>query len=85
MGENLEAEVFPGRASRSYCIGLRNAALEIFLAQTFCMEAKERVKKRVNNIWNGNLANGDQNRIELARETFTSGQYFPEHPLARNF
>lgn len=73
------------RASRSYCIGLRNAEMELLVATTFCIKAKERVRERVAKIWQGRFNTGDQNKKILADIVARSNGYCLEHPLARNF
>nr|KAG5700843.1 hypothetical protein BaRGS_024229 [Batillaria attramentaria] len=41
------------RASRSYCIGLRNAEHEVMLAKTFCYEANRRVQTNMQELAKG--------------------------------
>lgn len=76
---------FLGRASRSYCIGLRHAEYEMLLANLFCAKAADRVRNKVRHIVDGSLANGDETARTIASEVFKWGKYFPEHPLSRNF
>ncbi|KAG8236346.1 hypothetical protein J437_LFUL010480, partial [Ladona fulva] len=71
------------RASRSYCIGLRNAAEEILLASTFCFDAHRRVKDNANSIVDGPAYNNDENYKKVAAKVFESHGYFAEHPLTR--
>lgn len=74
-----------GRASRSYCIGLRHAEMEILIATTFCVKARDRVRERVSKIWQGRFNTGDQSKKLLADIITKWNRYCLEHPLARNF
>lgn len=74
-----------GRASRSYCIGLRNADMELIVTTTFCIKAKERVRDRVAKIWQGRFNTGDQNKKILADIVGRQNGYCFEHPLTRNY
>lgn len=74
-----------GRASRSYCIGLRHAAVELMVAATFCRKARERVKQNVLRIAEGKYNTADQNKKVIAETVANCNGYFLEHPLARNF
>lgn len=74
-----------GRASRAYCIGLRNAHLELLMAITFSIKAKERVRQNVLKIDRGRYNTGDQNKKILADTVAQTNGYCLEHPLARNF
>lgn len=74
-----------GRASRSYCIGLRHSEAEIIIATTFCTRARNRVWKNVNDILEGRYNTADQNKRMLAEMVAKWNGYFFEHPLARNF
>lgn len=74
-----------GRASRSYCIGLQNAEYEMLLATAYCINAMERVKYKVKQIYDGSYATNDDNCRKIARRVFHFKKYFPEHPLTRNF
>ncbi|PVD25321.1 hypothetical protein C0Q70_15821 [Pomacea canaliculata] len=74
-----------GRASRSYCIGLRNADHEVMLAKTFCYEANQRIVHRVEELDKGSAHNMDENYRQIADTIFKNGGYAAEHPLARNW
>lgn len=73
------------RASRSYCIGLRHANIEILMATTFCVKAKERVRQNVLRIWEGKYNTGDESKKVVTDTAAQWNGYFLEHPLARNF
>lgn len=74
-----------GRASRSYCIGLRHADMELMAATSFCMKAKERVRQNVQRIYRGPYTTEDQSKQAIADNAAKWNGYFLEHPLARNF
>ncbi|XP_046403316.1 complex I assembly factor ACAD9, mitochondrial-like isoform X2 [Ischnura elegans] len=73
------------RASRAYCIGLRNADYEIILATTICQDASRRVKDTILEIERGDYYSSDYNYKKIAEKIFESHGYFAEHPLTRNF
>ncbi|XP_018320127.1 acyl-CoA dehydrogenase family member 9, mitochondrial [Agrilus planipennis] len=73
------------RSSRSYCIGLRNAEIEMFLTVAFCMDARSIIKENVNQIFSGRYATRDEFYEKAAKCVFHTGKYFAEHPLARNY
>lgn len=73
------------RASRAYCIGLRNADYEMLIANAFCLDATEKIKQLTKEIENGEYLSNDNNLAKIAKQTFKSKGYFSEHPLTRNF
>nr|XP_053642557.1 complex I assembly factor ACAD9, mitochondrial-like [Cherax quadricarinatus] len=73
------------RASRSYCIGIRNSAHEMQLAMMFCEEAAARIKKRVKDIENGPFINSDSTYMKIADTLIENKGYAAEHPLTRVF
>ncbi|KAK7102634.1 complex I assembly factor ACAD9, mitochondrial-like [Littorina saxatilis] len=73
------------RASRSYCIGLRNVDHEVMLARTFCQEAYQRVENNLKNIALGPTKNMDDNYRQIADTIFKNGGFAAEHALARNW
>lgn len=77
--------MFLARSSRSYCIGLPNAAMELTLAMTFCNTAVERVKNNINKLYLGYYHTNDQSYRTISKKVFKYKEYFPSHPLARNF
>lgn len=76
-----------GRASRSLCIGLRNADHEILLTRSFCYEAEQRIKRNIYELTPAKYAQreiDDTNR-QIAETIFKCGGYAAQHPLARNW
>jgi acyl-CoA dehydrogenase family member 9 len=73
------------RASRSYCIGLRNADQEIHLAQCFCCIAGKRVKEIAVAIDNGEYGTSEHTFKTIGQQLIESKDYHLEHPTARNF
>ncbi|XP_044259371.1 complex I assembly factor ACAD9, mitochondrial [Tribolium madens] len=73
------------RSSRSYCIGLQHADYEMVLANAFTFGALERVKSNLNKIIDGAISTNDENYRVVAKRLFELKQYYPVHPLTRNF
>lgn len=73
------------RASRSYCIGLRNADQEIHLANVFCFESADRVKRIAKDIDNGEYATSEHTFKIIGEKLIETGEYHLEHPTTRNF
>lgn len=73
------------RASRAYCIGLKNAQHEILLAATFCEEATTRIKVLVKAIEDGPANNNDNVHIKISDALVENRGYMAEHPLTRTF
>ncbi|KAF4533144.1 hypothetical protein B566_EDAN007955 [Ephemera danica] len=73
------------RASRSYCIGLRNAEHELVLATTFCQDALNRIKINIKEIELGSGGTQDVSYKKIADKIFECNGYCAEHPLTRNF
>ncbi|XP_062550301.1 complex I assembly factor ACAD9, mitochondrial [Armigeres subalbatus] len=73
------------RASRSYCIGLRHAEQEIYLANNFCKESSEKVRVLAKQLEQGQYITTDKDYIELSQYLFKQKGYFFEHPLTKNF
>ncbi|XP_053696538.1 complex I assembly factor ACAD9, mitochondrial [Sabethes cyaneus] len=73
------------RASRSYCIGLAHGDQEIHLANTFCFETSETVRRLAKDLEVGQFITNDANYDGLARYLFRQKQYYFEHPLNKNF
>ncbi|CAH1961684.1 unnamed protein product [Acanthoscelides obtectus] len=74
-----------GRASRSYCIGLRNADCEMLVADTISFNTKQKVQYLVKEIHGGHYATNDENYRQIAKRVFKAKEYALEHPLKRNF
>lgn len=72
-----------GRASRSYCIGLQNADMEMMLATSYCNYAVDRVKANVNRILR--LDTNDATYRNVTKKMFKFKDYYLKHPLTRNF
>jgi acyl-CoA dehydrogenase family member 9 len=73
------------RASRSYCIGLRNADQEIHLANVFCFEKSDVVKRIAKEIDNGEYATSEHTFKIIGEKLIESKVYHLEHPTTRNF
>jgi hypothetical protein len=73
------------RASRSYCIGLRNAEDEVNLANALCYELHERVKKIAIDIDNGEYGTTMHIYRTVGGKLIDSKKYHLEHPTTRNF
>nr|XP_019546574.2 acyl-CoA dehydrogenase family member 9, mitochondrial-like [Aedes albopictus] len=73
------------RASRAYCIGLRHAEQEIYLANTFCHEGSEKVRVLAKQLEQGQFITTDANYLSLSRYLYKQKEYFFEHPLTKNF
>lgn len=72
-----------GRASRAYCIGLRNAETELRYAIELCDRYKEVVKRDLNDVVNGELI--DMPFLKAGPDVINRHGYFLEHPLERSF
>ncbi|CAH2100665.1 unnamed protein product [Euphydryas editha] len=73
------------RASRSYCIGLRNAELEMKLAACFVDKSKERVQKLLLEVSDGEYLNLDHFRIHFGKKVLDSNSTLVEKPTERVF
>lgn len=73
------------RASRSYCIGLRNADQEINIAQFVCFDGMKKVKQIALDIDNGQYSSGEYTHKALGEKLIEAKDYNYEHPTARNF
>lgn len=73
------------RASRSYCIGLRNADQEIFLANCFCYEGSEKVKQIVVEIDRGEFGTSEHTFKTVGQKLIETKEYHLVHPTTRNF
>ncbi len=68
------------RAAKSLKEGNASAQHEVLLTNTFCMEAKERVKANIAHMTTASAAL-DKNRLKIAEELFDNGDYIPAHPV----
>ncbi|XP_053623168.1 complex I assembly factor ACAD9, mitochondrial [Plodia interpunctella] len=73
------------RASRSYCIGLRNAEVEMKLAACFVDNAKDKVKKLIRNIDDGEYLNLDHFKLQFGKKVLDTNTTLVEPPTARTF
>lgn len=73
------------RASRSYCIGLRNADQEVMTAGCFALYGMETVLRIATEIDDGEYATNEHNFKKLGEKLIESKGYFLEHPITRNF
>ncbi|XP_034838005.1 LOW QUALITY PROTEIN: complex I assembly factor ACAD9, mitochondrial [Maniola hyperantus] len=73
------------RASRAYCIGLRNGEVEMKLASVFVESTKERVKKLLLEANDGEYLNLDYFRLEFGKKVLESNSVVVEKPTARVF
>lgn len=73
------------RASRSYCIGLKNSTHEVELAEAFCLDADQMIYKALNDIFIGIFKNNEGTHLSVGEQVIDCRGYFPEHPLKHNF
>lgn len=73
------------RASRSYCIGLRNADHEIDIATMFCHDAKRRIKLREDEIEDEVVGAVNMRKRAVADRVFKEKTYAAAHPLTKNY
>lgn len=73
------------RASRSYCIGLEHSSLELSLAATFIKRAGLRVRTKLNRLVDGPYITDTDVNKNISQKLFFKKEYFPVHPLTRNF
>lgn len=69
------------RASRSYCIGCRNADEELVIAETFIRDSAEKFKYILPGLLYGEYYCTDANQKKLAEKTVKTFGYFAEEPL----
>ncbi|XP_038221152.1 complex I assembly factor ACAD9, mitochondrial [Zerene cesonia] len=74
-----------GRASRSYCIGVRNAENEMKIAASFVEASKDRTKRLLNDIVDGEYLNLDHFRVQFGKKLLDSTDHIVERPTARVF
>ncbi|CAG4981448.1 unnamed protein product [Colias eurytheme] len=74
-----------GRASRSYCIGVRNAETEMKLAACFVEASKDRTKKLLNDIVDGEYLNLDHFKVQFGKKMVETTDIVVEKPTARVF
>jgi hypothetical protein len=73
------------RASRSYCIGLRNADQEIYMTNAFNFDICERIRKMAKDIDNGEYGTTKHTFQVVGEKLIEHKKYHMEHPTTRNF
>ncbi|KYN43693.1 Acyl-CoA dehydrogenase family member 9, mitochondrial [Trachymyrmex septentrionalis] len=73
------------RASRAYCIGLRNHNQDKHLADSFAILSIDKVEALAQEIESGEWNNGDRFNKEVAELMYSKKDYFAEHPLNRTY
>ncbi|XP_064488656.1 complex I assembly factor ACAD9, mitochondrial-like [Ornithodoros turicata] len=73
------------RASRSYCIGLRNASHELDLVNCLGYDLTQRVKANMSEIDNYIETGVMTKKLKVADQVFKDKMYFAAHPLTRNW
>ncbi|CAN8018618.1 unnamed protein product [Ixodes persulcatus] len=73
------------RASRSYCIGLRNADHELDIAAAFCHDAKRRIKLKEDEINDEVVGMVNTRKRDVADRVFKEKMYAAVHPLTKNY
>lgn len=73
------------RASRSYCIGVQYADVEINLANSYSVECFRKIKRLTEDIEVGENLTNDLNHKMISKQVFGSKGYFAQHPLYRMF
>lgn len=73
------------RASRAYCIGVRNHDHDRRIADSFAIQSIDRVQILTDEIHSGEWNNGDKYSKLVAELMYEKKDYFPEHPLSRTY
>lgn len=73
------------RASRSYCIGLRNGDQEIFLSNAFSHDLAMQIKKMATDIDNGEYGTSMHTFKAVGEKLMENKKYHFDHPTTRNF
>jgi hypothetical protein len=76
--------VVTSRASRSYCIGYRNADEEILIAETFIRDEAAKFHIKIEGALHGEYFCTDGNSKLIASKSVQSSGYFLEQPLKLN-
>lgn len=74
-----------GRASRAYCIGLRNADYDMKVASAFAYNAWHRIEFLGKELEHGDYLNGNMYHKEVSQRLYEMKNYCLEHPLERNW
>nr|XP_026488606.1 acyl-CoA dehydrogenase family member 9, mitochondrial [Vanessa tameamea] len=83
--EILAMSAVLARASRAYCIGLRNGELEMKLSSCFVEKSKARVQKLLLEVNDGEYLNTDHFRIQFGKKVLDNKDAIVEKPTARVF
>lgn len=73
------------RSSRSYCLGMRESEIEIKISQIFAFIIHEKYSELMRQLDNGEWINGDSLMKDVSDGCFQTNDFYPAHPLARNF
>ncbi|KAG5684437.1 hypothetical protein PVAND_013671 [Polypedilum vanderplanki] len=73
------------RASRSYCVGIRNGDQEMFLSNAFGYDLSLRVKELARNIDRGEYGTSMHTYKFVGEKLLENKKYHFEHPTTRNF
>lgn len=73
------------RASRSYCIGLRNGDQEVYLANAFNYDLSNHIKRLAQDIDSGEHGTSMHVFKVVGERLFETKKYHYEHPTTRNF
>lgn len=73
------------RASRSYCIGLRNAEQETHLAHCYSYIASEKVKRIAVELDQGEYCTSEHTYKLIGEKLIENKGYHLEHPTSKNF
>ena len=74
-----------GRASRAYCIGLRNADYDMKIASAYAYRVWSRIEFLGKEIEHGDYMNGNMYYKEVPQRLYEMKRYCLEHPLERNW
>lgn len=73
------------RASRAYCIGLRNAEYERQIAGSLALLTLDRIGILEKELHDGEYINGDKLYKNIVKEMYDKRDYLAEHPLNRSY
>ncbi|XP_012271276.1 acyl-CoA dehydrogenase family member 9, mitochondrial [Orussus abietinus] len=73
------------RASRSYCIGLRNADHEMDMCKVIAYQFNERITRINQDLNSDEILNGDRIYQQVSKGVFKKKDHVTEHPTTRNY
>jgi acyl-CoA dehydrogenase family protein 9 len=73
------------RASRSYCVGIRNGDQEVFLSNALSYDLSSRIKKMALDIDHGEYGTSMHTYKVVGEKLMDNKKYHFEHPTTRNF